>query len=124
MKKITFQTTSLSNHGTEEESVMKQTFYWQTLFSRVEDFGSDLERVREVAVEGTITVEDIPESPEEQISKLKAQLESTDYKIIKCSEAQLMGEELPYDISELHAERQALRDRINELESGGGVMTE
>ena len=124
MKKITFQTTSLSNHGTEEEPVMKQTFYWQTLFSRVEDFGSDLERVREVAVEGTITVEDIPESPEEQIAKLKAQLESTDYKIIKCSEAQLMGEELPYDIAALHAERQTLRDRINELESGGGVMTE
>ena len=51
-----------------------------------------------------------------QISELKAQLESTDYKIIKCSEAQLIGEELPYDIMALHAERQALRDKINELE--------
>lgn len=66
---------------------------------------------------GEITVEDIPDSPEEQIAKLKTQLESTDYKIIKCSEAQLVGEELPYDIVALHAERQALRDRINELES-------
>ena len=57
---------------------------------------------------------------QEQIASLKAELSSTDYKIIKCSEAQLVGEALPYDIMALHAERQALRDRINELESGGG----
>lgn len=55
----------------------------------------------------------------EEIASLKAELTSTDYKIIKCSEAQLVGEELPYDIVALHAERQAQRDRINELESGG-----
>ena len=56
---------------------------------------------------------------QEEIASLKAELESTDYKIIKCSEAQLVGEALPYDIVALHEERQALRDRINELESGG-----
>ena len=52
-----------------------------------------------------------------QISELKAQLEATDYKIIKCSEAQLVGEELPYDIVALHSERQAIRYQINELEA-------
>lgn len=63
----------------------------------------------------------VPEKPsaaEGEIAELKAQLVSTDYKIIKCSEAQLVGEELPYDIVVLHSERQALRDRINELERG------
>ena len=55
---------------------------------------------------------------EQQIASLKAELSATDYKIIKCSEAQLVGEELPYDIVTLHTERQAIRDRINELESG------
>lgn len=59
-------------------------------------------------------------TPEElirrEIEELKAQLSATDYKIIKCSEYSLNGQELPYDIAELHAERQALRDRINELE--------
>ena len=55
-------------------------------------------------------------SIEDQIQSLKQQLSSTDYKIIKCSEAQLLGEELPYDIASLHAERQVLRDKINELE--------
>lgn len=55
-------------------------------------------------------------SAEEQIAELKKQLDSTDYKIIKCSEYQLAGAELPYDIAELHAQRQALRDAINELE--------
>ena len=63
----------------------------------------------------------IPEpTPEEQkqarIDELKAQLATTDYKIIKCSEYQLAGVPLPYDIATLHAERQALRDEINQLE--------
>lgn len=58
---------------------------------------------------------------EEQIAVLKAELSATDYKIIKCSEAQLMGETLPYDIAVLHAERQVLRDRINALERGDGA---
>lgn len=57
-------------------------------------------------------------SVEEQIAQLKAELSSTDYKIIKCSEASLVGEEMPYDIVKLHEERQALRDKINELEGG------
>ena len=52
----------------------------------------------------------------EEIAELKRQLQSTDYKVIKCSECQLMGKEMPYDVAELHAQRQALRDKINELE--------
>lgn len=41
------------------------------------------------------------------------ELGSSDYKIIKCMEAFLCGEPLPYDIVSLHAERQGLRDIIN-----------
>lgn len=52
----------------------------------------------------------------EQISKFKVELTETDYKIIKCSEYQLAGLELPYDVAILHTERQALRDKINILE--------
>lgn len=55
---------------------------------------------------------------EQQIAELKEQLSATDYKVIKCSEAQLAGEPMPYDVAELHTERQALRDKINELEGG------
>lgn len=60
---------------------------------------------------------DEQEEYEKEIGQLKAELSATDYKIIKCSEASLLGEELPYSASELHATRQALRDRINQLES-------
>ena len=60
--------------------------------------------------------QDIPFDKEGRIAELKSELNSTDYKIIKCSECSLAGEELPYDIAELHAARQALRDEINELE--------
>lgn len=56
-------------------------------------------------------------SAAEQIAELKAQLEATDYKVIKCSEAQMAGAEMPYDVAELHAERQAIRNKINELEA-------
>lgn len=52
----------------------------------------------------------------ERIAELKAQLSATDYKVIKCSECQLLGAEMPYDVAELHAERQAIRNQINELE--------
>lgn len=52
-----------------------------------------------------------------RVAELKAQLASTDYKIIKCSECSLAGVELPYDIVALHAERQAIRDEINALEN-------
>ena len=56
-------------------------------------------------------------STQDQIADLKRELESTDYKIIKCSECQMLGLEMPYDIAALHAERQAIRDKINVLET-------
>ena len=52
-----------------------------------------------------------------EIIELKEQLNATDYKIIKASEYNLLGLECEYNIETLHTERQALRDRINELES-------
>ncbi len=55
-------------------------------------------------------------SRSQQIAELKAQLSATDYKVIKCSECQLLGKEIPYDVIALHAERQTIRDQINQLE--------
>lgn len=54
---------------------------------------------------------------EQELGEARTQLSRTDYKVIKCYEYSLVGLELPYDINALHAERQALRDRINELEA-------
>ena len=51
-----------------------------------------------------------------EISRLKAELAATDYQIIKCSECQLLGQDMPYDVAALHEQRQAIRDKINELE--------
>ena len=50
-----------------------------------------------------------------EIDYLKEKLAETDYKIIKSYEYQLAQLELPYNITELHSERQALRDKINEV---------
>ena len=52
-----------------------------------------------------------------EIERIKSELQESDYKVIKCAEAICLNAELPYNMTELHKERQALRDKINELES-------
>lgn len=51
----------------------------------------------------------------QEIKRLKQTLTETDYKVLKCYEASLIGGTMPYDINSVHTERQALRDKINEL---------
>lgn len=58
----------------------------------------------------------IEKTPKEKVDSLKTQLSASDYKIIKCMESYLAGEALPYDITELHAERDSKRAEINKLE--------
>ena len=55
------------------------------------------------------------ELSEQDIRDLQCDLNASDYKIAKYVEYVTMGKPAPYDIDELHAERQAKRDRINEL---------
>lgn len=52
-----------------------------------------------------------------KITTLKESLSESDYRIIKCYEAALQQSDMPYDVSTLCSERQALRDQINELEN-------
>lgn len=58
-----------------------------------------------------------PVTAQAQIDTLKAELAASDYKVTKCYEASLMGDSLPYNIAELHRERQSIRDEINRLEA-------
>lgn len=51
-----------------------------------------------------------------EIERLKSELQESDYKVIKCVEAMAVGADMPYNMTALHNERQALRDKINELE--------
>lgn len=53
---------------------------------------------------------------QEEISTLKMQIDSTDYKIIKSYEYSQVGLKTEYDMEELHQERQEIRDEINVLE--------
>ena len=63
------------------------------------------------------TAEELMDRRYMEIERLKSELQDSDYKVIKCAEAICLNEELPYNMTELHKERQALRDKINELES-------
>lgn len=51
-----------------------------------------------------------------EISSLKKELADTDYQVIKCYEASLLGEEMPYPYKSLIKERQATREKINLLQ--------
>ena len=51
-----------------------------------------------------------------ELNDLKAQLSATDHKIVENVEYKAIGKKVPYDPAEIHNERQALRDRISELE--------
>lgn len=58
---------------------------------------------------------------EQEIRNLQSELSSQvseigDWKIAKCMEHQALGLEMPYDLQKLHEQRQAVRDKIGELE--------
>lgn len=57
-------------------------------------------------------------SPQDEIFVLKSKLVETDYQAIKHSEGWISDE----DYEPIKAQRQAWRDRINELENGGNRM--
>lgn len=62
------------------------------------------------------------EELEAELRVLRSELQANtsnigDWKIIKALEYQLTGEETPYDTKKLNAERQKVRDRINEIEA-------
>ena len=69
------------------------------------------------AEEYKISIDEQQANIQMEIERLKSELQESDYKVIKCSEAICLNSELPYNMTELHKERQALRDKINELES-------
>ena len=52
-----------------------------------------------------------------EIERLKSDLHESDPKPIKRAEAMAVGADMPYNMTALHNERQALRDKMNELES-------
>ena len=58
-----------------------------------------------------------------QINDLKERIAASDYKVIKTYEYSLLGEQAEYDMETVHAERQALRDQINELEAQLAELT-
>lgn len=51
-----------------------------------------------------------------QIAAYKAQIDATDYRIVKAYEYSIVGLEVEYDMEALHEERQSFRDAINNLE--------
>lgn len=68
---------------------------------------------------GVLDVVYVPEEYEikKEIKRLKTELSDTDYMIIKSYESTISGQPVEYDMEKIHADRQSVRDRINELEN-------
>jgi uncharacterized protein involved in exopolysaccharide biosynthesis len=65
----------------------------------------------------------------QEITNLTASLTSTssrigDWAVTKCLEYEKMGKEAPYDLDDLMAQRQKVRDRINELQAQLAALPE
>lgn len=56
------------------------------------------------------------EQLEQEMVVLGCQLRATDYEVIKAYEYEKCGIKAPYDMDAVHKERQAKRDRINEIQ--------
>lgn len=61
------------------------------------------------------------ENLEAELRVLRSELQANtsdigDWKVIKALEYQLVGQVIPYDMDKLNSDRQAVRDRINEIE--------
>lgn len=114
MKIIKYSFCTRLNRGTVEEPKIEEVLS-PIIMSWSE---ANEEIAKREAYNGEYTIEDdgVEKTPAEKIAELKQQLSDTDYKVIKCAECQLLGQEMPYDVATLHAERQAIRDEINKLE--------
>lgn len=97
----------------QEKRYIYDTYRLQTIFR--DNLVDDLESNYQIWLDEARNKENA-EIARIEIEKLQQELNNTDYKIIKCSEYQLAGLQIPYNITELHANRQLLRDKINELQ--------
>lgn len=54
---------------------------------------------------------------QDEIESLKRELSEDDYKVVKCMESMILGEEMPYDVKNLIKERNLKRDKIRLLKT-------
>ena len=69
------------------------------------------------------------ENLEARLRELRSKLQANtsdvgDWKIVKALEYQLAGKPIPYNVSQLNAERQAIRNEINQIESSLALFPE
>ena len=72
--------------------------------------------MEEMLADGTITQDDYNEH---LVMNYKQYLDSTDWVVIKTLELQMKGEKVTHDYSDILAEREKARAKINELEKAG-----
>lgn len=63
------------------------------------------------------SLKDDPKFLIKKIEDMKLSLSNTDYKVTKCYESTMLGEELPYDLIQLASERTLIRAEINRIKA-------
>lgn len=110
------------------EEYVKKFYHYPEIELSDEDFEKIINNNKYGLVQGEIVLIDTLEqdllqekinqiqAKKSKINELKFKLNETDYQIIKCYEAQLSNEEIPYNLQELLTQRKAWREEINALE--------
>lgn len=110
------------------EDNLKKFYHYAKIELSDEDFQKIINNGNYGLVDGEIVLVDNTEeeilnnkitekqSLDYKINSLKINLNNTDYQVIKCYEAQLLSEPMPYNLQELLAQRKAWRNEINALE--------
>lgn len=93
----------------EEQPQVVQLSKFQSQELRYRDEGYQIVGYYEI-------VDNSPEKVAAEIKRLKTELTSTDYQVIKSYEYALTNQPSPYNTPTLHAKRQELRNRIKKLE--------
>lgn len=73
-------------------------------------------------VKGEEPAQEGVEWAKKRIAELEIKLKEEDYKIIKCFEASMTAEVMPYNVTELHEQRNLYRDEINSLQEKYDVI--
>jgi hypothetical protein len=103
--------------GFDQEIKAPENLYLEVTQEQLNEYGELVGRLfyengKFITKENDLEKEEIKH---EKIVFLKEQLANTDFKVIKCYEAQLLDIEMPYDFKELIRQREEWREELRAL---------
>lgn len=94
--------------------LVQDSVYGYEVMERIPDLGGIVHGTLEGIIDHVTYLSN--EQLREEILETQIKLNESDYKVLKMYEYSMAGKERPYDIMQVHTERQTLRDKVNSLQ--------